>query len=340
MLISDRWLRPSGTTEECKSLIYVENLFKIVCSLETTKTTDLLILGVHDGAKAPLINSTSKKWKRFCRWNCWHEQFFSFHSCEIFLRKKIPWTECNIPHRQILTGSGSCCRKILYQHLPQSLVWGRASLKERQSWTFWLQGCAAQRHTWRMMGHYCCFCHQTSNLILIQSAAMGWSSCQLPQHLEVPGASPGEGSGGKAGLCTCAAGEEGGGDGDPLESLQNGSSREVNPHESSFISPAAHGGMLLVQASSSEQLKRQETTNSRMGIVNKTQNLQSMITLWWWPAWWIPLDLGGAWPGCYFALGIWNVIWMWWCSENKATLPLWQNKHLSTIFSYFSIIKY
>lgn len=162
----------------------------------------------------------------------------------------------------------------------------------------------------------------------------GLKLLQLPQHLEVPGASAGEGSGGKAGLCTCAAGEERG-DGDPLESLQNGSSREVNPHESSFISPAAHGGMLLVQASSSEELKRQETTNSCMGIVNKTQNLQSMITPWWWPAWWIPLDLRGAWTGCYFALGIWNVIWMWWCLENKATLPLWQNKHLSIIFFLF-----
>lgn len=69
MLISDRWLCPSGTTEECKSLIYVENLFKIVSSLETTKTTDLFILGVHDGAKAPLINSTAKKWERVCRQN-------------------------------------------------------------------------------------------------------------------------------------------------------------------------------------------------------------------------------------------------------------------------------
>lgn len=28
------------------------------------------------------------------------------------------------------------------------------------------------------------------------------------------------------------------------------------------------------------------------------------------------------------------------CSENKATLFLWQNKHLSVIFSSFSIIKY
>lgn len=69
MLISDRWLCPSGTTEECKSLIYVENLFKIVYSLKTTKTTDLFILGVHDGAKAPLINSTAKKWERVCRQN-------------------------------------------------------------------------------------------------------------------------------------------------------------------------------------------------------------------------------------------------------------------------------
>lgn len=149
MLISDRWLCPSGTTEECKSLIYVENLFKILYSLETTKTTDLFILGVRNGAKAPLINSTAKKWERVCRQNWWHEQFFSFHSCEIFLRKKILWTKHNIPHRQIHTGSGSCWRKVPYQHLPRSPAQGRASLVERQSWRFWLWACPAQCNTWR-----------------------------------------------------------------------------------------------------------------------------------------------------------------------------------------------
>lgn len=88
MLISDRWLSPSGTNEECKSLIYVENLFKIVYSLETTKTTDLFILGAHDAAKAPLVNSSAKKWERVCRQNLWCEPFFFLHSYEIFLRKK------------------------------------------------------------------------------------------------------------------------------------------------------------------------------------------------------------------------------------------------------------
>lgn len=300
--------------------------FKIVYSLETTKTTDLFILGVRDGAKAPLINSTAKKWERVCRQNWWHEQFFSFHSCEIFLRKKsCEQSTISLTDRfaQALAHAEgryhiSICLGLWYEG---GHPWWKGRVGDSGSKHARLRATPEGM----MMHHYCCFSHQTSNFILIQPAAKDWSSCWLPQWLGVPRVSPGEGYGGKT--STAPAGESRAAlrekreeeDGDPLESLQNGSSREVNPHETRLYqscclwSNVTHAGISFRKVKEAGEALRQTVAREFL-IKHRICHLQSMIPLSWWPVWWIPFDFWGTWLGCYVALGIRNVIWKW-CAQ-------------------------
>lgn len=200
--------------------------------METTKTTDLFILGEHDGAKAPLINSTAKKWERVCRQSSWHEYFFSFLSCEIFLRTQHAVNKMQCPSQTNSPRLWLVLEEGVISACSHSLACGRTSLVGRQTWTFWIRVCLAQCSSWRDVDEqHPCFSQQTNNLILTLLAAKPAALAGCPSSLGGLRALPGEGSGGE--LSTKSAAWEkrggGGGDGGPLESLQQGSGSKVDP---------------------------------------------------------------------------------------------------------------
>lgn len=162
--------------------------------------------------------------------------------------------------------------------------------------------------------HYCCFAYQTSNFILRQPTAKGWSSCWMPQRLGVPKAVPGEGSGGKP--TTAPAREsralclhyrrrgrrrylE-----DPLDSLQNESSRGMKLHETRLYqsgcswSSVTHAGVSLRKVKrAGEALQQTVVQKLPLSERDPTPMVACVVN---------PLGFLRSLTGLLHCLGIWN----------------------------------
>lgn len=198
--------------------------------------------------------------------------------------------------------------------------WGKGRLGYSGSGCAWL----STTPEGMLMNHHCCFSHQTTTL----------SSCCLLKSLQLVLAAPAVWGAedvarrrqwGKAELKVCSVGEEEGGgrDGGPLESLQHGSSREVDPHETRLYQSSWSWSSVTCAGISFREVKKagealQLTVAQKLIIKHRFYCLQSMIPLPWWPVWWIHFNYFGPWLACCIAQGIWNYFDVMSYSENKA----------------------